>query len=151
VGLFVGLAVVGALVGAWVMSAGGGGPAVATPVAKKPEPVVATPEPVVATPEPKPEPLVATPEPKPAPVVATPEPKPVVAPVRAGVTASQLQARLAKLAQKLAEHEAQTQEKDPLLRQLLDQARKEVAEASTEQQRRDASRTLDDLSLQFPR
>jgi serine/threonine-protein kinase len=154
VGLVVGLAVVGALGGAWVMSAGTSAPVVVAKPEPKVEPVVAKPEPkvepAVATPEPKVEPAVATPEPKVEPVVV-PEPKPVVTPVRKGVTAEQLQARLKTLAQKLAAHEAQTQENAPLLRQLLAQATKEVAEATTDQQRREAWRTLDDLSMQFPK
>jgi hypothetical protein len=113
-----------------------------------PKPDVTPPKPDV-TPPPKPDvkppkPDVAPPKPDvkpPKPDVTPPKPK--------GITEQQLQARLSKLEQKLAAREAETGEKDRVLRQFLDQARKDIASASTDAQRKEAARFLDEIQGQF--
>lgn len=126
-------------------------PVAAPPPVKPPEPVA--PEPVkppepVKSPEPGTPPEPVTP---PQPVAQKdPPPKPEVARPK-GPTAQQLQARLKKLEEKLAAREAQTGEKDRVLRQFLDQAKKDIAAASTDGDRREASKFLDEIQRQFGR
>jgi hypothetical protein len=71
--------------------------------------------------------------------------------VKKGISTAQLEGRLAKLEQKLEAREAQTGEKDKVLRQIFEQARKEIAAAATDAQRREAWATLNDISTQFPK
>ena len=120
-------------------------------VAPPPKPDVAPPPMPDVAPPPKPD--VTPPPPKPD---VAPPPKPDVtpppksdAPKPRGITTQQLQARLSKLEQKLAAREAETGEKDRVLRQFLDQARKDIAAAQTDGQRREAARFLDEIQGQF--
>jgi hypothetical protein len=71
--------------------------------------------------------------------------------VKKGISTAQLEGRLAKLEQKLEAREAQTGEKDKVLRQIFEQARKEIAAAATDAQRREAWATLNDIATQFPK
>jgi serine/threonine-protein kinase len=133
------------------------------PVPPKVDPEPVDPTPVVVAPDrepdvkpepPKPDvkpdvPPVAVNDPPKEPVK---DPKPVVkndSPKPKGPTTQQLQARLAKLEQKLAAREAERGEKDRVLRQIFDQARKDIASATTDAQRRAASQQLDEIQRQF--
>jgi serine/threonine protein kinase len=112
-------------------------------VAPPPKPEVAPPPKPEVVPPPKPE---VVPPPKPE---VKPKPEKVDPPKPRGITTQQLQARLAKLEQKLAAREAETGEKDRVLRQFLDQARKDIAAASTDAQRKEAGQFLDEIQGQF--
>ncbi|GMU61723.1 MAG: hypothetical protein AMXMBFR34_34860 [Myxococcaceae bacterium] len=123
------------------------------------KPVVAPspPEPAkpvaVVTPPPPTKPDAPVPPPvKPPPPKPDEPAKPKADPPKPrGITSQQLQARLAKLEQKLAAREAETGEKDRVLRQFLDQARKDIASASTDGQRKEAAQFLDEIQRQFPK
>jgi hypothetical protein len=110
-------------------------PAVVAPVAKPNSPPVPAPLPVAEKTPPHP----------------SVEPRKVEPPKPKRVTLEQLQARLAKLEQRLAAREAETGEKDRVLRQFLDQARKDIAAASTDEKRKEAAKFLDEIQGQFPK
>lgn len=134
-----------------VVHAGDDEPAPVKPLPVKPPPI--EPAPVEPQPTHVDQPVAVTPEPVvPTPVPVDPQPVPVVpAPVKKGYTTAQLEARLSKLEQKLELREAQTGEKDKVLRQIFDQARKEISAASNDSQRREAWNTLNDIAAQFPK
>ncbi|MEW5741256.1 MAG: protein kinase [Myxococcota bacterium] len=117
-------------------------PAKPTEPAQPTEPVKPVEPPPIAVKNPVPtkpdEPVKTATQPKADP----PKPRP-------GITTQQLQARLAKLEQKLAAREAETGEKDRVLRQFLDQARKDISSASTDAQRKEAAKFLDEIQGQF--
>jgi serine/threonine-protein kinase len=127
----------------------------ATPAPAEPSPVaVVASEPIKEVPDAgaskAPAVPVAPVEPTPNPVVTSPVGAGTAA-VKKGVTNAQLEARLAKLEQKLELRETQTGEKDKVLRQIFEQARKEIGAASTDVQRREAWNTLNDIAAQFPK
>ncbi len=156
-----GLLLVG--VGAWLLAPSSSPGVVAPPpptlplqapevvVRPSPAPVEPTPPAVARDEPPRPEPVKAE-SPRPEPVkIESPKPDPVKPEVAKpkGPTAQQLQARLAKLEQKLAAREAQSGEPESVLRQLIDQARKDIGAAGTDAERRDVAAALTELEAQF--
>jgi serine/threonine-protein kinase len=140
---------------------------VVTPPPEDPKPVavVATPEPTptptptaVEPPKP-PEPVAVvdppkpTVEPKPPEPTPTAEPKPAVdpKPKAKGLTTEQLVARLRKIEAQLAAKEADTGEKDNVVRQFIDQARKDIQKATSDGDRREVWSFLGDIEAQLKR
>ncbi|MBL8951809.1 MAG: protein kinase [Myxococcaceae bacterium] len=133
-------------------------PTVVDVVAPPPAPVAVVERPSGPTPEPTPDAPVPVEAPAPveAPPVATPEPDPeTAAPQKKkvapppGPSEKVIIARLQKLDQLLAEKEARTGGKDRVVRQLLDQARRDSTVAKTPKDRAELFRTLDDLQRQL--
>lgn len=69
---------------------------------------------------------------------------------RKPLTAAQLKARLHELEEKLAAREAERGARDPVLRQVFEQARREIDSATNDAERREAWRMLGDIAAQFP-
>ncbi len=107
---------------------------------------VETPKPVeVPTPVEVPKPVEA---PKPVEVptpVETPKPKGKV------ITNEQLIARLKRIEAQLASKESETGQKDNVLRQFIDQGRKQIQRASSDADRREAWSFLGDIEAQLKR
>ena len=124
-------------------------------VEPKPEPVkVETPpEPVKV--EPKPEPVKVETPPEPVKVEPKPEPEPVktVKPEprkpSSSLTQEKLIARLRKLEVAVASKEAASGQKDNVLRQFLEQAKKQIRAASTDADRKEAWQFLGDIESQL--
>lgn len=70
-------------------------------------------------------------------------------PNKPGITVEKLVARLRKVESALAAKEAETGQKDPVMRQFVEQAKKQIKAASTDAERRDAWGFLGDLEGQL--
>ncbi len=115
-------------------------PIVTTPVVDvKPEPPVV--DPVVKVEPPKVDPVVVDP-------VARVEP---IKPKGRVLTNEQLSARLRKIEAQLASREAETGQKDAVLRQFIEQARKEIQKAKSDGDRKAAWSFLGDIESQLKR
>jgi len=113
---------------------------------KPPEP---KPEAEVKPPEPKPEAKPPEPKPEKKPVAETkPEKKPVKRPARV-VTQDQLDARVIALKARLAKKEAEVGAPDRIVRQFLKQGEAKARAASTDAERREAWKLLDDIAAQL--
>ncbi len=124
------------------------------PVVDRPPAVTVKPVgkgPVEGPPDQPPKPNITVDKPVDKPVATTvPRVKPPVEkPVPKGISAQQLESRLAKLEAKLAARDAQSGEPDKVLRTFIGQAKKQVASAQSESDRRDASKFLDDVAEQL--
>jgi serine/threonine-protein kinase len=121
------------------------------PVAEVPPEAPKPPEegkPVAVEPKPPPE------EPKPVAVVTPPteSPKPTeTRPKGRGITAEQLASRLRKIEATLAAREAEKGEPDKVLRQFIDQVKKDIARATSDADRKEAWSTLNDIEAQLRR
>ncbi|MBL8910970.1 MAG: protein kinase [Archangium sp.] len=77
------------------------------------------------------------------------KPKNVDMPKKKGITTEQLAARLKKIENQLASKEAETGQKDNVVRQFLDQAKKQIQRANTDSERREAWGFLGDIEAQL--
>jgi serine/threonine protein kinase len=92
----------------------------------------------------------------PPPVEVKKDPPPVEVkkdppPVKKGITTEQLVARLKRIEVQLASKEAETGQKDAVLRQFIDQGRKQIQRASSDAERREAWGFLGDIEGQLKR
>jgi hypothetical protein len=76
-------------------------------------------------------------------------PKNVDPPKKKGITTEQLAARLKKIENQLASKEAETGQKDNVVRQFLDQAKKQIQRANTDAERKEAWGFLGDIEAQL--
>ncbi len=92
-------------------------------------------------------------EPKPPEPTPTADPKPAVdpKPKAKGLSTEQLVARLRKIEAQLAAKEADTGEKDNVVRQFIDQARKDIQKATSDGDRREVWSFLGDIEAQLKR
>ncbi len=115
----------------------------------RPDPLKVDPpktDPVVKVDPPKTDPVVKVDPPKTDPV--KPE---VVKPKARVITTEQLAGRLRKIEGQLASKEAETGQKDNVLRQFIDQARKDIKAAKTDSERKEAWSFLGDIEAQLKR
>ena len=87
---------------------------------------------------------------EPPPVNVKPEPQKVdPAPKKTGITSERLVARLRKIEASVAAKEAASGQRDNVLRQFIEQAKKQIRAANTEADRKDAWQFLGDIESQL--
>lgn len=121
-----------------------------TPVQKDAPPDI----PVEATTQEVPQPEAPVVDPKPVAVVDPPQPEPKPEPSKpkpTGITTEKLVARMRKVEAALASKESETGARDNVMRQFVEQAKKQVRAASNDSERREAWNFLGDLERQLKR